>query len=69
MNDKKVTRRSWEHSTYNGYDITKTEVDVTIFTDGFCTGGSIRYEWTATNGKDVVEAKTLKELKKRIDTL
>lgn len=67
--DKIIYRRTWEHSVYEGYTITKTEVDVSRMHKGLVCGGSIRYEWSATNGTNVAEAKTLKELKKRIELL
>jgi hypothetical protein len=67
--NKTVYRRSWEHSVYNGYTITKTEVDVYRMSNGKVSGGSIRYEWTATDGTSVAEAKTLKVLKQRIDLM
>lgn len=67
--DKIIYRRTWEHSVYEGYTITKAEVDVNRMFNGRVCGGSIRYEWAATNGTNVVEAKTLKALKQRIELM
>lgn len=67
--DKVVYKTVLEHSVYNGFTITKTEVDVYRMSNGTVGGGSIRYEWSATDGTNVAEAKTLKVLKQRIDLM
>lgn len=54
---------------YNNYKIYATHVSVYRYTDGICTGGSDRTEWSATNGIDVVEARTKRELISRIDLM
>lgn len=66
---KRVDKDSRQHSEYNGYIITITYVYVYRMHEGHVSGGSQRSEWSATDGTNVVEARTLKALKAKIDLM
>lgn len=67
---KQVTKSTPSlRAEYKGYSLYATYVSVYRYKDNMCIGGSDRTEWHADNGTNVIEARTMKELKSRIDLI